>query len=80
MEDSEEIVDDSRMYQDLPFADGEVRAIYFGAAIDPKTKQDISALAQRKFKKAKLFQAQPHSARFELEFQRIDASGMPIAQ
>ena len=80
VEDSEEVIDESRMYEDLPFEDNEVRAIYFGAVVDPKVKQDISALAQRKYGKAKLFQAQPHTARFELEFQRIDASGMPIDQ
>lgn len=72
--------DDAYLFEDLPFESHEVRAIYFGAAVDPKVKQDVSALAKRKYSKAKLFQAHPHSARFELEFERIDANGMPITQ
>ena len=72
-------IDDSRMFQDLPFKDSEIRAIYFGAAVDPKVKQDVSAVVKRKFGKAKLFQAHAHHARFELEFERIDANGMPLA-
>ena len=62
-------------YEEIPFQQTEVRAIYFGVASDARLKQDISKLVERRYPKAKLFQARTQAANFALEFDRIDSNG-----
>jgi len=62
-------------YEEIPFQQTEVRAIYFGVASDTRLKQDISKLVERRYPKAKLFQVRTQAANFALEFDRIDSNG-----
>ncbi len=71
--ESEESVDDVAKFEDIPFGTSEVRAIYFGTQIEERQKQELLALAKRKFQKAKIFQAEPMHNRFEFDFQRLES-------
>lgn len=71
---------ESLWYEEVPFQETEVRAIYFGVATDARLKQDISNLVKRRYPKTKLFQARTQAANFELEFDRIDSNGALLEQ
>lgn len=72
--------DETLWYEQVPFQETEVRAIYFGVATDPRLKQDISNLVKRRYPRTKLYQARTQAANFELEFDRIDSNGALIEQ
>ena len=71
---------EAHWYEEVPFQQSEVRAIYFGVAMDSKLKQDVCNLAKRRYPKAKLFQARTQNSNFELEFDRIDSNGELVQQ
>ncbi|NKB31500.1 MAG: DUF2971 domain-containing protein [Pseudomonadales bacterium] len=63
--------DESKMFEQIRFQQAEVRAIYFGAEIENKPKNEIATLIKRNYPKAKVFQAIPRHQKFELEFERL---------
>lgn len=63
--------DDSQMYEFFPFPSTDIRAVYFGAEINEKSKLEISNILKRKYSKTKVFQAVPRHQKFELEFERL---------
>lgn len=68
--DTEE--EEAQWFRDLQFKHSEVLAIYFGAEMEQKKKQEINRIIQRKYKKAKLYQANPLHEKFELDFERLN--------
>lgn len=56
-----------------PFARETVAAIYLGANIDPRIREQILELAATYFPKARLFQAKLRHDRFELDFEGVSA-------
>ena len=63
--------EDHKWYQDRPFDRGQVSAIYFGACTPAADKRALYALINEKFSKAKVFQANISTDKYELEFERI---------
>jgi hypothetical protein len=58
-------------YQDDPFAASELKAIYLGFMMHEDTRANIIALATRNYPEATIYQCQPMSNSYELDFQRV---------
>lgn len=64
--------DESQWYEDLSFAPSELRAVYFGAGIMETKKQEVLKLLNKKYPRAKQFQAIAKNNRYELDFERLN--------
>lgn len=55
-------------YSDRPFPAHELRAVYFGASINPADRDALTRLVRRNYPTTKLYQATPTAGSYELEF------------
>lgn len=70
---AETLVDDeSQWFEDSNFAASELRAVYLGAGIEENKKQLVVKLLQKKYPRAKQFQAIAKINRYELDFERLN--------
>jgi len=58
-------------YCDEPFKPSELRAVYFGFAIDPKVRNDIITVLKKTYKGVALFQGCRADREYEVNFQRM---------
>jgi hypothetical protein len=63
----------STWFNDIGFTKESLTGLYFGAAIDPAIRQQITNLMKTKYPQAKLYQAQLSTTSYALEFERIAA-------
>lgn len=63
--------DDGLWYDDRPFEQSDLAAVYFGAFIPANQKQRIATLVRESYPDARLFQASPVPGRYEVEFSRL---------
>jgi len=61
-------------YDDVSFHKSEVRAVYFGAQMDPAKIASLQKSILADYPKVRLFQAQAKPNRFELDFERLNPS------
>lgn len=59
-------------YEEISFEKSEVRAVYFGAKIDPAKIATLQPSIESNYPTARIFQAIPKPNRFELEFERLN--------
>jgi hypothetical protein len=64
--------DESLWFEDISFASTEIRAVYFGAGMENSKKQEVVTILQRKYPKARQFQAVVKNSKFELNFERLN--------
>ena len=64
--------DESLWFEDISFASTEIRAVYLGAGMESAKKQEVVTILQRKYPKARQFQAVVKNSKFELSFERLN--------
>ena len=64
--------DESLWFDDIGFASTEIRAVYLGAGMENTKKQEVVTILQRKYPKARQFQAVVKNSQFELNFERLN--------
>lgn len=65
-------MDSREWFDDLPFPTELVTGVYFGLRTDNETKTRVTALAQERYKQAKIFQAVTGKVGYTLEFERVN--------
>jgi hypothetical protein len=62
---------DMEWFDDRPFPNQAINAIYFGAYMSVEDKKKILAIQKSHYPSARIFQAQPVHGKYEIEFVRI---------
>lgn len=63
--------DESQWYDDRPFEQSDLVAVYFGALMPAEDKQRLAKLVRERYGEARLFQGSPVPGRYEIEFTRL---------